>query len=571
MNIRLALALAVLVTSLPHLARAEEPKALEETYAQVTGEDGKSSRIALFGPEAATVPAAKVGDETITVQDVARTLTSAHEAMSSGAKAGKKDFSPVLDRMIEVRLLVQEAKAMGIADLPDIKANIAEYRETALQDLLKHEVTRDAKPDPAVVDQQYRDATREWKIKSALFTKLQDANAVKAAAAKGQSFDDLVKKAVAEKKAKGGEGAEFLPRARMLPGVLAALGPMKTGAVSAPIKLDDGYALVRVEDIRYPDDPKARAAAQAQALTESQKKALKAYYGQIVKKYVKIDEKLLKKLNYEAKTPGLAAIAKDQRVLARIEGGKAITVAELTATMAENFHHGIENAIKEKKANRVKGSTLDAIVSKRVVPIVARQKGLDKSPAYEKAVDEYTNSILFTHFVDKAVLPGIQVGDEDLTKYYAQHKAEFTLPAFYKLESLGFSSNKDAQAALNKLRSGTDLKWLRANADNQLKAEAEELKLGGTTVSANALPADLKAQLENAKKGDYRLYTTAQGQGYVISVLEVTPPQVEPFEQARDGIRQRLLAERVTTAIKDWAAKVRQARPVKVYLTKIGS
>ncbi len=563
--------LALLVTSLPQLAHSDEPKALEETYAQVTGEDGKSSKIALFGPEAATVAAAKVGDETITVQDVARTLTTAHEAMSSEAKAGKKDFRPVLDRLIEVRLLVQEAKAMGIADLPDIQANIAEYRETALQDLLKHEVTKDAKPDPAVVDEQYRDATREWKIRSALFAKLQDANDVKAAAAKGKSFDDLVKKAVAEKKAKGGEGAEFLPRARMLPEVLAALGPMKTGAVSAPIKLADGYALVRVEDIRYPDDPKARATAQAQALSESQKKALKAYYGQIVKKYVKIDEKLLKKLNYEAKKPGLAAIAKDQRVLARIEGGKAITIAELTATMAENFHHGLENAIKEKKANRVKGSTLDALISKRIVPIVARQKGLDKTPAYEKAVDEYTNSILFTHFVDKAVLPGIQVGGEDLTKYYAQHKVEFTLPAFYKLEALGFTSNKDAQAALNKLRSGTDLKWLRANADNQLKDDAMELKLGGTTVSANALPADLKAQLESAKKGDYRLYTTERGQGYVVAVLEVTPPQVEPIEQARDGIRQRLLAERVTTAIKDWAAKVRQARPVKVYLTKIGS
>jgi parvulin-like peptidyl-prolyl isomerase len=357
----------------------------------------------------------------------------------------------------------------------------------------------------------------------------------------------------------------------MLPEVLAALGPMKAGSVSAPIKLADGYALVRVEDIRYPDDPKARAAAQAAALTESQKKALKAYYAQIVKKHVKIDQALLKKLDYEAKKPGVAALEKDQRILARVEGGKPITIADLTQTMEVNFHHGIENAIKEKKANRVKASTLDALISKRIVPIVARQKGLDKSPVYLKAVDEYTNSVLFTHFVDKAVLPGVQVGDQDLEKYYAQHKAEFTLPAFYKLEALGFSSTKDAQAALNKLRSGTDLKWLRANADNQLKDELTELKLGGTTVSANALPAELKTQLASAKKGDYRLFTTEKGQGYVISVLEVTPPQVEPLDQARDGIRQRLLAERVTAAIKEWAGKVRQERPVKVYLTKIGS
>jgi hypothetical protein len=98
-----------------------------------------------------------------------------------------------------------------------------------------------------------------------------------------------------------------------------------------------------------------------------------------------------------------------------------------------------------------------------------------------------------------------------------------------------------------------------------------EVKLGGTTVSAKALPADLRAQLEGAKKGHYRLYSTASGQSYVIAVLDVTPPAVQPFEETREGIRTRLLTERATTAIKDWAAKVRQARPVKVYLTKIGS
>jgi hypothetical protein len=54
-------------------------------------------------------------------------------------------------------------------------------------------------------------------------------------------------------------------------------------------------------------------------------------------------------------------------------------------------------------------------------------------------------------------------------------------------------------------------------------------------------------------------------------VLEVTPPEVQPLDQNRDAIKKRLLAERAVTSIKEWAAKVRQARPVKVYLTKIGN
>jgi parvulin-like peptidyl-prolyl cis-trans isomerase-like protein len=301
-------------------------------------------------------------------------------------------------------------------------------------------------------------------------------------------------------------------------------------------------------------------------------KALQKYYAQLVKQRVQIDEKLLKKINYDAKKPGLKALEKDQRVVARFkDGSKSITVAELTAALEEQFHHGIENAIKSKKANTLKSTTFDLLVSRRIIPAAARERGLDRTPAYNKAVEEYTNSILFAQFVDKAIAPGIQVTDDSVTKYYEQHKAEFTLPAFYKLDALGFSSVKDAQAALNKLRSGTDLKWLRANADNQIKEEAAELKLGGTTVSANALPPELRSQLAGAKKGDYRLFTTAGGQSYAISVLEVTPPEVQPLAENRDAIKKRLLAEHAVAAIQEWAAKIRQARPVKVYLTKIGN
>jgi hypothetical protein len=44
-----------------------------------------------------------------------------------------------------------------------------------------------------------------------------------------------------------------------------------------------------------------------------------------------------------------------------------------------------------------------------------------------------------------------------------------------------------------------------------------------------------------------------------------------PFEEVRDGIAQRLQNDALTAAVKDWAGKLRSARPVKVFITKIGS
>ncbi len=64
----------------------------------------------------------------------------------------------------------------------------------------------------------------------------------------------------------------------------------------------------------------------------------------------------------------------------------------------------------------------------------------------------------------------MKLDEAKVRKYYEDHQADYTLPAFYKLESIGFATQKDAEAAVAKLRSGTDFKWLNANADGKLAA-----------------------------------------------------------------------------------------------------
>ena len=122
-----------------------------------------------------------------------------------------------------------------------------------------------------------------------------------------------------------------------------------------------------MEEIRYPENPKARAEAEAISLLEQKKKALKKYYDELVKKYAKIDEKLLKKLDFEAKKPGFEALKKDKRVLATVQGQDPVTVGLLSTALAEQFFHGVDNATQKKRLNNSKGTTLDALISVRVV------------------------------------------------------------------------------------------------------------------------------------------------------------------------------------------------------------
>jgi parvulin-like peptidyl-prolyl isomerase len=543
----------------------------EGVYAYLT-RDGAQSKVSLFAPESRAVPIARVEDEVILLEELTRALASAHGDVGPDAAtaAGKKDFRGILERMIEVRLLAAEAREMGIDELPEVKRQIEDFREATGQELLKARIVAGAKPDPAQVERLYRDAVREWKVQSVLFGGELDAKQHAPKLKAPKAFESLAKQLVADKKAKGAAEAQFLPRDKMLPQVLAALTKLKVGEVSDPVRVGEGFAVLKVEAVRYPEVPKARAEAEMQSLMDRQGKALQSYYDGLLKRYAKVDRALFKSLDFHAKKPGLAALEKDARVLAVIPGGKNITVGEFTKTLTDGFYHGVENALKEKKINKQKDSVFDGMLSKRVIPLQVRADRIDESPEFARRVAEQEMSILFSRFIEKAILPSFKISEADVKKHYAEHRKEFMYPTFYKLESLAFAKLSDAEGAVKKLRSGTDFKWLNANADGQIPPPQRKLGIEGT-LAATALPKEIAAALAGARKGDYRLHAGPDSQYYAIRVVDVIGATEQPLEEVEEGIRKELFDEALAKGVKKWADTLRQARKVEVFITRIGS
>lgn len=555
----------------PAIAAAGPEKTDEATYAYVR-KGPETVKVPLFAAESAATPIAQIDDDVIRLDELTEALAAAHEAQHApGAKAGKKDFTPILERLIDAHLLVREGREMGIGELPEVTQAVEEFRATAMRQMLQVKALAGVGADPAEVDRIYKNGVREWKVKSILVATDAEAKAIEAQIRGGGSYDAIAKKLIAEKKAKGSAEGEYLPRAQMLPEILAALQKLKVGGVSRPIKVKDGFAILQVEAVRYPNDPKARAEAESSSLSRRQKEALKKYYDGLIARYAKVDQALLKKLDFEAKKPGIAALAKDQRVIATIQGAKPITVAELTEEVQQGFYHGVEGAIKEKRVNREKPGMFDAILSRRIVPLEARAQGIPESPELQGKVRQQADRLVFSKFIEKAVVPELKTSEKELNEYYEQHKAEFSYPAFYKLDAVVFANVRDAQSAVDKLRSGTDWKWLAANAEGQAPESTRTVHLDGSTVSERALPAELAKALTGAKKGDYRLYAASSAEYAAIHVVDVIESQQQPFAEVRGEIARRVFATKLQEAVKTWAGKLRKASKVDVFITRIGS
>ncbi len=542
----------------------------EGTYAYVT-RDGASVKVPLFAESSTDVPIAKVEEQTIVLSDLTRVLAAAHGAMgSSASRAGALDFKETLDRLIETRLVALEAREMGIEDLPEVKQAIAEFETATGQEMLKDRVVAGLKGDPKEVSRIFRNAVREWKVKSVLFGGELEAKQHGPKLKPPADFDAVGKQLVAEKKAKQrGEGG-YLPRAGMLPQVHAALEKLKVGEVSAPLRVPEGFAVMKVEEIRYPNDPKAKAEAERVSASTRQSKALAEYYAGLVKRYATVDKALLKSIDYHAAKPGLEALKKDERVIARIQGGKPITVGELSTEVAAGFFHGVDRATKEKKINPKKTEIFDGLLARRVVPLQVAAEKIPETAEFKRRLADYRIGILFAKFIEKAIMPSVKAGPEDARKYHASHRKEFMYPAFYKLESLAFSNVKDAEGAVKKLRSGTDFKWLNANGEGQIPPAKRSLAIEGT-LAATALPKEIAKTLAGAKKGDYRLHAGPDSQFYAIRVIDVIGATEQPFEEVRDSIVLRLQTEAITKAVERWADIIRKARKVEVFITRIGS
>jgi hypothetical protein len=549
-------------------ARAEAPSGRApssgvETYAYV--------KVPLLSERFEATPIAVVDEDAITLRDLEEALTATHGARAEGERAQGRDVGPILDRLVTMKLFVSEAREMGLDEQPGFAKAVAEFKEQQLRQLTELRATRSVRPDAMEVERAYREGTREWKVRSLLFANKQDAVAFRGAVAEGRPFAELANDAVARKLATGNDGADWVGRAQMLPQVAQAVAAIdQAPAYTDPIEVKDGFAVAGVEQIRYVDDPKVKAAAEASSVERQRALALEKYRGLLEKKYARTDEKLWRSLSFEAPKPGFAALAKDRRAVVAIQGDKPVTVADVAAELQRYFFHGVDEPIKEKKLDAAKAPVLHKILTRRLFLRDGAAAGIPRSPEYVRAVADYEASLLFGAYVQKVVVPDVKVGEDEGKAYYEQHRADFTFPAFYKLEALNFSTPEAAQAAMKKLAAGTDFGFLRANADGQLRGDDRLVALDGQTVSANALPADLVRALGGARRDDVRTWAVG-AQSLVVRVIEVTPPKEQPYLEARAAIGKKLAAENLNKAVKEVAAKLRASHRVAVYLERLGN
>jgi hypothetical protein len=513
---------------------------------------------------------AMVNGEPLTLEEFDRVLAGIHGGKTDNAIQSRPNPSQLLDRVINARLVLQEARNIGLDELPEVRSAEKTFGEDTLRGMLySYHVRNIRKPEKNEVEKRYREAVKEVKVSSILFEKEEVGKRLEAEVRDGGDFDALAQRMITAGEAKGSLEGRYLKFESLGPEVAKTVSSMKKGEVSPLMRIGKQFSLLKLGEIRYPKDTAARAQAEKDALQARKTAALIAYTEGLRKKYVTIDRKLVDSLDYESSDPGFGKLLADDRTLAKVKGEKTVTVADLTNAIEKKFFHGAERAAEGKKINRTKDQVLEEILNRRVTIKEAKRQKLDRTEFYKQKVEEYRNGILFGAFVQKVIAPDVKMDEEELKSYYQAHIGEYTFPEMVRIDGLVFSDRKDAEEAIEKLRKGADFQWLRANADGQVEAGKGEnlLEFGGQMLDATTLPEEVRKAVSGASPGDYRLYADPGKAYYVLDIRDRVPSRPMPFESVKELMEKKVYAEKRQSVLRDWEEKLRKASDVKIYAT----
>lgn len=551
---------------------APEEAGAEKTVPQTNDDVCVTLKAPLMQPLFATYPIAVVNEEPIKLEEMKEALASAHEKKVEGKTKQSINFGEILKRLITAKLIIQEAKRMGLDELPAVKDSADAFARQTLRDRLLAEKTKGVTPDKAEVEAVYKELAREWKIQSVLFEKEDDAKKMLAEITGGKDFSVAADEAVQEKKAKDVEKGALMKPKTMQPQIAAVVAGMKAGSLSPIIKVEPkkdevGYVLLKLLAIEYPENRELREQAEKEAGGRKRTQALNKFGQAVLKKNGKMDWKTINALDYNAPKPGMEKLLKDKRPVATIKGEKPITVAELTGAVKKRYFHGIEQAVAGKKANKDKLSVLYGLLENRLFRKEALRLGLDQREDYLKEVREYQESLLFGAFLQKAIVPDVKLSNEDIQAYYEEHKKDFSSPEMIRMRNLVFSKKEQAEDALEKLRKGADFNWLISNAEGQIDKSTEGLlSFEGSLLTLTSLPEGVRKAVAGAKPGDVRYYGSPEGQHYALLIQQVVPVNIESLDAVKGEIARKVYDRKLMELVEAWAKKLKESGEVKVYL-----
>jgi len=382
---------------------------------------------------------------------------------SAAVLAGKQEL---LNRMVDQKLMVNEAVARGMDKDPKLVQDLEELKKNILlQELYRDEILKRAQPSDSDVKKFYERLGKEAKASHILVKTEEEAKEVAQALKGGGDFAQLAgSKSVDRGSAQRGGDLGWFGWGKMVEEFQAAAFSMKPGQTSKPIKTAFGFHIIRLDSLReVPLQPfeemKDRIKQQISSTRPRElanKYITKLRDGANIKIKGDIIQALAAKQAPGQPLPALPQASPEElkKTVITYNGG-----SWTVQTLYDNVNRYMRGALDLNQADRLKEQVEGLIVSDLLLAR-AKSKGIEQNPKVKDQLSRTRDNMLAEAYYREDVSGKVLLGPDQAKQYYQKNKKEFYQPAKALVYIIAVPEMAQAQEIYSLLSKGADFSQL---------------------------------------------------------------------------------------------------------------
>ncbi len=479
-------------------------------------------------PQKSPEIAAFVDNDPITIGDIEYSLQIAHRKEGLSKTKGI-NISEYLNKVIEERLLVHEARRMGLDGSPALIQKVDAYvlRESVSR-LYSEEILDKVSVSEEDIIDYFNKEYEQYIISSIETGSAQDAGIIMEILKSGKDFEILAKEFERHELRKGVAIATFA-RKDLSKAIKDVIDSLKPGEISDVFEAGHRYYLLKLIDRHNAPEAELKEKREdiEQAIRKIKVEQRSDEYLKFLSRKMKpeINHEVLSLIPLDRKKEEHSKWLQDSRVLIKLRDS-TLTTGEFVMMLRSGNANAKDLIIKKW-------------IDRQAVDYEALDRRYDVNSDLKDMVSRYKNKMLMKLFFKKVLSPGVEISEDDLLEFYRNNQGDFTRPSKYKVQQITLKTESEADEIKMELIKGADFSWMAKNRSFDNYASD-----GGTVGwrAEDQLPEELKEVIGELQPGDFSDVLISGEFFRIYRMLEKIDQKVDEFERVRPAVHKKVFS-----------------------------
>lgn len=492
---------------------------------------------------------AVVDGDPITEGDLKYALSISHrrEDLSS---AGTLDIRQYVDKLVDDRLIMNEARNAGMDQYPEVKTAVEAYilRESVVK-LHDEEILRKVSVTDQETEEFYRNNYERFVLRIIETDSEEKSQAILDELKRGGDFVESAKRYSIHPAQQGDE--IILSGLTLSSGLRETVYGLTPGETSDPIQIGNKYYIVRLvrrEEAPLQEFGKVRGQVEKVIMKQKEKAKSDEYLAYLRgKAEITIDHELLSEVSLNSSDDERKKWLEDRRPLTIVNDAE-LTVSDFLSSIPPRNQLSREQLIQ-------------IWIERKLVDMEALNRHYEKNADMKRSIRQYEDQLLKDIFIKRIIFPRIKITEQTMKDYYSQHKDDFRKPMCYKIQQITVKNREEAEELVKSLSGGADFSWLAKRKSVDLRADK-----GGDAgcLTKKELPEPVRDLLDTLKTGEASPIVQLDQMYRVFMLRGQEGGMVEEFEKVREAVHRACFLEQLDAQMEKYVNQLKAGARIHI-------